>query len=158
MTRQKIYLGSDHAGFELKKKIKSWLKKKKIAFQDLGNLVFDPNDDYPDFAAKVARKAVAAKSFGVLLCGSAEGMCIAANKISGARAVAPCSLIAAKRAREHNNANILCLAGGKTLEPMPGLSFTQATKLLDTFLCVSFSKEERHMRRLNKIKKLERGT
>lgn len=150
-----IYLGADHAGFDLKEKVKSWLKKKRMSFVDCGNLVFDKDDDYPDFAENVARKVVQKKSLGILFCGSAEGMCIAANKVRGIRAVSPCSQIAAKRAREHNDANILCLAGGKTLDPMPGFSFSEAVKMIETFLKISFSKEKRHLRRLNKIKKIE---
>lgn len=155
MMSKTIYLGADHAGFELKEKIKLWLKKQKISFQDLGNTIFDSNDDYPDFAEKVARKVAQEKTLGILFCGSAEGMCIAANKIRGARAVTPCNPLAAKRAREHNDANIICLAGGKTLEPMPGISFSSTIKILDIFLKTKFSSEARHVRRLKKVNLLE---
>lgn len=145
---QKIYLGSDHAGFELKEKIKHWLDKNNLAYEDLGNAVFDPDDDYPDYAGKVARKVVENKSLGILLCGSAQGMCIAANKIKGARAVIPFSLKEARLAREHNDANIICLSGWYT-------HFHRAAKMLEVFLAASFSKEPRHVRRLNKIRRLE---
>lgn len=143
-----IYLGSDHAGFELKEKIKKWLKKENIPFTDLGNTVLDPKDDYPDFAKHVAQAVVKTNSFGVLLCGSAQGMCIAANKIKGVRAVIPFSLKEARLAREHNNANIICLSGWYA-------HFHKAIKMLKTFLETPFSKEPRHVRRLNKIKKIE---
>lgn len=152
-----IYLGADHAGFDLKEKIKSWLEKKKISFIDCGNLIFDQDDDYPDFAEKVAKKAVQNKTKGILFCGSAEGMCIAANKVRDARAVAPCNPIAAKRSREHNDANILCLAGGNTLVPMLGFSALQATKTIEIFLKTNFSGEKRHVRRLRKIARMEQN-
>jgi len=144
-----IYLGADHAGFALKEKIKNYLDKKGIAYQDLGNLVLDVTDDYPDFAQNVARQVVKTKSLGILVCGSAQGMCIAANKIKGIRAVVPFSLKEARLSREHTNANILCLSGWY-------FHFHKATKMLDIFLHTSFSTESRHLRRVNKISKMER--
>lgn len=149
MAQKSICLGSDHAGFKLKEKIKHWLDKNNLAYGDLGNTAFDPDDDYPDFAEKVARKVVRNRSLGILFCGSAQGMCIAANKIKGARAVVPFSLKEARLAREHNDANILCLSGWYT-------HFHQAIKILEKFLTASFSQETRHIRRLNKIKRIER--
>ena len=145
----KIYLASDHAGFELKEKIKHWLQRKKIPYADLGNLKLNPADDYPDFAQKVAQKVVKEKTMGVLLCGSAQGMVIAANKIKGARAVVPFSLKEARLSREHNDANLICLSGWHT-------HFHRATKMLEIFLTTPFSEEPRHIRRLAKIKRLER--
>jgi len=143
-----VYLGADHAGFALKEKIKHWLERNHIPYQDLGNLVYDPNDDYPDFAQKVAQKVIKEKTFGILLCGSAQGMSIAANKIKGIRAVVPFSIKEARLARQHNDANIICLSGWYT-------HFYRATKMLETFLLTPFSNEPRHIRRLNKIKKIE---
>ena len=151
-----IYLGADHAGFKLKEKIRLWLDQNKIPHQDLGNYLYDKDDDYPDFAAKVARKVVRNKSLGILACGSAEGVVIAANKIKGARAVNPANLTQAKLSREHNDANILCLAGGGTLKPIPGTPFGKAKKLIKIFLKTKFSKAKRHVRRINKIKALEK--
>lgn len=143
-----IYLGADHAGFELKEKLKHWLDQKQIPYEDMGNKTLDPQDDYPDFAELVARKVVRNKSPGLLLCGSAQGMAIAANKIKGIRAVIPFSLKEARLAREHNDANIICLSGWH-------LHFHRATKILEAFLTASFSGEPRHIRRLKKIQKLE---
>lgn len=154
MTK-KIYLGADHAGFRLKEKIKSWLKVEKITFEDLGNLVYDKNDDYPDFAERVGRKVVKDKTKGILLCGSAEGICIAANKIKGVRAVNPQNILQAKLSRADNDANILCLAGGGMLKPIPGIPLAKAKEMILTFLRTPFSREQRHVRRLNKIKRLE---
>ncbi|HLD71957.1 MAG TPA: RpiB/LacA/LacB family sugar-phosphate isomerase [Candidatus Nanoarchaeia archaeon] len=154
MTK-KIYLGADHAGFKLKEKIKSWLKVKNIPFEDLGNLIYDKNDDYPDFAEKVGQRVVKDKIKGILLCGSAEGICIAANKIRGVRAVNPQDILQTKLSRADNDANILCLAGGGMLKPIPGIPLEKAKKIIMVFLKTAFSGEKRHLRRLNKIKRLE---
>ena len=143
-----IYLGADHAGFELKEQLKNWLKQKKICFNDLGNKVLDVNDDYPDYAEKVAKAVVKNKSFGILVCGSAQGMCIAANKIRGVRAVVPFSLKETILSREHTGANIICLSGWF-------FTLTLAKKMVNAFLTTSFSKKKRHFRRLQKIKRLE---
>ena len=143
----KIYLGADHAGFELKEKIKNWLEKHQFEYQDMGNFQLDPHDDYPDFAAVVARRVAREKTLGILFCGSAQGMCIAANKIDGARAVIPISLKEARLSREHNDANILCLSGWHC-------NYHKATKMLERFLTTPFSGEQRHVRRLRKISKL----
>ena len=115
----------------------------------MGNKKYSPRDDYPDFAKEVAHAVVKTKSLGILFCGSAQGMCIAANKIKGIRAAIPSSSKEACLAREHNNANIICLSGWYT-------RFRKATKMIKIFLETLFSQEPRHIRRLNKIKKLER--
>lgn len=147
---KKIYIGADHAGFKLKEKIKSWLDRKGIIYEDCGDLILDMTDDYPLYAGKVAQQALKHKSLGVLLCGSAQGVCIAANKIKGIRAVVPFSLKEARLSKEHTDANILCLSGWYT-------HFHQATLMINIFLNTSFSHESRHVRRLNQIKKMERS-
>jgi len=144
-----IYIGADHAGFVLKEKIKSWLDHQKVAYIDLGNAVFDPKDDYPDFAAPLAKKVVTEKSLGILVCGSGQGMCITANKIKGARAVIPSSLKETRLSKEHDSANIICLSGWFT-------HLRLAKKMIKVFLTTPFSKEARHLRRVEKIKRLER--
>lgn len=144
-----IYIGADHAGFQLKEKLKKWLAHKKVPYVDVGNKVLDQKDDYPDFAISLARNVVAEKSLGILVCGSAQGMCIVANKIKGARAVIPYSMKEARLSKEHNNANIMCLSGWFT-------HFHKAKRMIELFLTTPFSKEPRHVRRVEKIKKLER--
>ncbi len=154
-----IYLGGDHAGFELKEVIKQYLKEKGCEIKDFGAPSFNKDDDYPDFGYPVA-KAVAdsnGKSKGILFCGSAEGICIVANKVKGVWAVAVWTPTNAKHSREHNDANVLCLSGGKTRSPIPGLSTDEAKKIVDAWLETPFSGEERHVRRLGKIKDLENG-
>ena len=145
-----IYIGADHAGFELKEKIKRWLTEHNIPFEDLGNTILDPKDDYPDYAAKVARKVVAKNSLGILVCGSAQGVCITANKINGARAAVPFSLKESRLAREHTDANIICLSGWY-------MHFYRMIRMIEIFLTTPFSIDERHHRRVQKILKLERS-
>ncbi len=147
---KKIYIGSDHAGFKLKEQIKKWLDSKKIKYEDVGALILDMKDDYPDFAIPLAEKVVKDKTKGILLCGSAEGVCIAANKVKGARAVNPSTVKLAKLSREHNDANILCLSGWFG-------DLGKSKKMITTFLNTSLSKESRHRRRVNKIKRYENG-
>ena len=146
---KQIYIGSDHAGFHLKEKIRKWLEHKRVPYVDVGNKSLDPKDDYPDFAAALARKVVAGKSLGILVCGSAQGMCIAANKVKGARAVIPYSLREARLSKEHNNANIICLSGWFA-------HLHKSKRMIEIFLTTPFSQEARHIRRLGKIKRLER--
>lgn len=145
----KIYLGADHGGFELKEKIKTWLTEWGYEFEDLGNTINDPEDDYPDFAFKVA-EAVSKnpESRGVLACRSAAGMVMAANKIKRIRAVAAFDVTSAKHSREHNDANVLGLSGDWMDEET-------AQEILRVFLETPFSGEERHQRRIEKIKKYE---
>lgn len=144
-----IYLGSDHAGHELKQAVARHLQASGREYKDLGNVALDPADDYPDYAFAVG-KAVAGEpgSFGVLLCGSAQGVCIAANKVKGIRAVAAASVDDAKKTREHNDANVLCLSGWN-------LPAERATPVVDAFLATPFAGEERHARRLRKISAYE---
>ena len=114
-------------------------------------------DDYPDYAIPVAKLVAKTKSKGILVCGSAEGICIAANKVKGARAVPVWTVTNAKLSRKHNDANILCLAGGKTVEKTHGLGLTlsQAKRIADTWLKTPFSEAERHIRRIKKIARYE---
>lgn len=152
----KIYLGADHAGFGLKEHIKKFLVKKGFDVKDMGAKTFKKTDDYPDYAKKVG-KVVAKKGMGILFCGSAEGICIAANKIKGIRAVAVRNTTLARLSREHNDANILCLSGGDLVKKVKGLgiSKTAAERIIMTWLKTPFSGEKRHIRRINKIRKLE---
>jgi len=145
----KVYLGSDHAGFKLKDKVKRWLNKNEIKYEDLGNTNYEKTDDYPDYALKVAKKVskASSKTLGVLVCGSAQGMCITANKVKGIRAVVPFSIKEAKLSKEHNNANIICLSGWYEKNTL---------RMLKIFLETKFSKETRHRRRVNKIKQIEK--
>lgn len=143
----KIYIGGDHAGFELKNEIKIFLQKLDYEIEDLGPHNYDPTDDYPDFASKVA-KAVSENnnSLGIIIGGSGQGEAIVANRMQGIRAAVyyggPEEII--KLSKEHNNANIFSL-GGRFLNA------EQAQKAVKLWLETGFSGEERHQRRIEKI-------
>jgi ribose 5-phosphate isomerase B len=140
----KIILGADHAGFELKEKVKSLLKDMRRNFEDLGTQSAE-RVDYPLYGKKVAKAVAKEKgSIGILICGSGIGMCMAANKIKGVRAALCYDEKTAKLAREHNNANVLCL-GSRTD------SAKNYKNIIKTFLQTKFSKEERHHRRVKEV-------
>ena len=143
-----IYLGADHGGFSFKEKIKEFLKELKIEYEDLGNLKFEPEDDFVDYAVAVAKKVIETNGNGILVCTNGEGMCIAANKVKGVRAVSPTSKKVAQRTREDLDSNILCI-GEHTL------SFREAKKIIKIWLETEFFHKDRYIRRLEKIKKLE---
>jgi len=140
-----IYIGSDHAGYRLKEFLRKYFDKKKIRYKDFGTYSEEPVD-YPDYAFKVA-KAVAEdkKSKGILICGTGTGMCIAANRVKGIRAAVVYDEFSAKMSRHDNDANVLCLRGRK-------VNFNFQKKLVDIWLKTKFSKEERHKRRIAKLK------
>jgi glycine hydroxymethyltransferase len=139
----KIALGADHGGFQLKQILKQYLEEHGVTVTDFGAASSEPCD-YPDFAHAVAESVAAGKSeYGVLVCTTGVGMSIAANKVLGARAALITDEKTAALARQHNHANILCLAGGTT-------SAEQAKKILDAFLHTRFE-GGRHLRRVNKM-------
>ena len=144
-----IYLGADHRGYNLKEGIKKFLNQEKIKFKDLGNLEYDENDDYPDFAAKVAQKVSSnpEKDKGILVCGTGIGTSIVANKFKAIRAGLCLSSYMAEKAKQANDINVLCLAADIT-------DLITAEKIIKVWLKTSFSKEERHKRRLRKIAEL----
>jgi ribose 5-phosphate isomerase B len=145
-----IYLGSDHGGFELKESIKRFLSEKKISFEDIGNIKYDKEDDYPKYAFKVAEKVSHEKgAIGILFCRSSGGVVIAANKVKGIRAVSAHDVKSGEHAKEHNDANVIALPGDWITEDV-------AKKIVDAFLKSEFTKEERHVRRLNEISNYER--
>ena len=145
-----LYVASDHAGFQLKKYLTQRIKNDlEMEVKDLGPKTIDEDDDFPDFAAPLAKQvAKGDKNFGILICGSGHGMCIAANKIKGIRAIVGYSIQGAELARKHNNANILCLAGRI-------LSDEHALAVTKTFLATKFEAEPRFVRRNKKIAALE---
>jgi len=139
----KICIGSDHAGFELKGKIKDYLINKSISVIDLGTLSKD-SVDYPIYAKKVAKRLILRKSdAGILICGSGTGMAITANKFKGIRAAQCYNKSSTILSREHNNCNIICL-GSRMLK------FKDAFKYVTYFLNTKF-KSGRHQKRVNKI-------
>ena len=144
-----IYLGSDHAGFKLKQDVMAILNELGEAYRDLGNAALDPKDDYSDYAFAVG-EAVAKEpgAFGILVCGSSQGVCMAANKVKGVRAAAIAGHEDAVKTREHNDANVLCLSGWNQTKD-------EARPIIATFIGTPFTQEERHARRLGKIAEYE---
>ena len=145
----KISIGCDHGGFELKLGVIDWLKDSKYIVIDLGNNVYNINDDYPDFAEMVSRNVISGKSQrGIIICGSGVGACIAANKISGVRASVCHDTYSARQGVEHDNMNILCLGARVIGDQL-------AKELISAFLSATFLNKSRYNKRLEKIKNLE---
>ena len=140
---KKIFISSDHAGFELKEIIKNYLKRNKLNFFDFGPYC-DDRVDYPDFAHKVAKKVKISKNnVGILVCGSGMGMSITANRHKDIRAAQCFNVKSTKLSRMHNNANIITL-GSRLISRKNALLF------INTFLKTKFD-GGRHQRRVNKI-------
>src|SRR3989338_4877498 len=108
-----LYLGADHAGYELKEKFKRFLEKEGFQYIDM-TPTFVEGDDYPDVAKKIGTMIAREHGEGVLICGSGAGICMAANKIKGIRAALCYNKETARLAKEHNNANVICF-GGRTM-------------------------------------------
>ncbi len=142
-----IFLGSDHAGFNLKEEIKKLLKELGMEYRDLGTYSPDPTD-YPDYAEKVGSEVVRTGGKGILICGTGTGMVIAANKIRGVRATPVWDEYTARKSREDNDANVMTLPG-RDMDP------ESAKKLVKIWLETPFSGLERHRKRIEKIKLLE---
>jgi ribose 5-phosphate isomerase B len=144
----KIALGADHAGYELKDKIKQHLQQRGFPVQDEGTSSGE-SVDYPDYARRVAHDVSQGRAdLGILVCGSGIGMAITANKVSGIRAATVCSGYQAQMSREHNNANVLTL-GARILRE------DEALQIVDQWLATPFA-GGRHERRVEKIAAVER--
>lgn len=145
----KVYLAADHGGFELKELVKNYLAQKGLEAEDCGNFEKVEGDDYPDWISKGAEKvSTDPNSLGIFFGRSGAGECIVANKIKNVRAVVGFSKENVELSRTKNNANALCIGADFT-------SFEQAKEFTDIFLQTSFSNEERHIRRINKISLIE---
>lgn len=141
----RVYLGCDHAGFELKEYLRGELATAGYEVVDVGAVSYDPEDDYPAFCLDAAARVVADPgSLGVVIGGSGNGEQIAANKVPGVRAALAWSEETARLAREHNDANVVGV--GARMHPP-----AQALAIVTTFLTTSFSRSERHQRRITQI-------
>jgi len=144
----RISIGADHAGHELKEKVRALLVEMGNVVEDRGTKAPSPSVDYPDYAAAVARDvASGAADRGILICGSGIGMSMAANRIPGVRAALCHDHYTARVSREHNDANVLCIGGRTT-------GMEVALDIVRTFLATSFE-GGRHALRVEKIRKLE---
>jgi len=140
--KRRIHIGSDHAGFDMKELLKAFLKHLGYEVVDHGTHS-DQSTDYPDYAHPVSEKVLQDLTLGILLCGSANGMCMTANKHQGIRAALCWNAEIARLARQHNNANILCV-------PARFVSTEDAETIARVFLETDFE-GGRHANRVNKI-------
>ncbi|MDR1595483.1 MAG: ribose 5-phosphate isomerase B [Puniceicoccales bacterium] len=143
----KLSIGNDHAGHDLAMSLIRWLGENNTDILYYGAFSRDEAVDYPDYATRVAKDVASNKTkFGILICKSGTGMCVAANKIRGVRAANCWDLEVARLAREHNDANILCLGSNF-------VDLKKAKNIINAFLQTEF--EPRHLQRLGKIGMLE---
>ena len=143
----KIFIGSDHGGFNLKEKIKEVFSPLGYEFEDMGTNSVE-SCDYPVYAEAVSRKVLETNGRGILVCGTGIGMSIAANKFKGIRASHCTDTFSARMTREHNNSNILCLGERITGQDL-------AIDIVKIWLETPFSNGERHAKRLNLIEEIE---
>ena len=146
----KLGIAADHGGFEAKQKLVTFLREwDNLEIVDYGADTYDAQDDYPDFASKLAfALANGEVERGIAICGSGVGASIAANKVKGVRAALICDTYSARQGVEHDDMNVICFGARVFGEEL----IKEMTK---AFLNARFSGEERHVRRLNKVKALE---
>ncbi len=142
ISMKTVLLAADHGGVILKNTLKSYLRQQGYTVSDLGT-DSSASVDYPDFAKRLVN-GLTADAYGILICGTGIGMSIRANRDPKVRAALCTSVEMARLAREHNDANVLCL-GGRIIEP------SLAATIVDTFLQTAFTGEERHVRRITKL-------
>jgi ribose 5-phosphate isomerase B len=141
----RVYLGSDHAGLELKNHLVEWLTVQGHEPVDCGPHIYDAQDDYPPFCLRAAESTAAdGESLGIVIGGSGNGEAIAANKVKGVRAALAWSEETASLGRQHNNANVVSI--GARMH-----SVDEATKFVEVFLNTRYSGEERHTRRIEML-------
>jgi ribose 5-phosphate isomerase B len=145
----RVYLGSDHAGFELKEHLVAWLTANGHDPVDCGPAVYDAVDDYPVYVLRAAERTVADPgSLGIVIGGSGNGEAIAANKVKGVRAALAWNEDTAMLGREHNDANVISI--GARMHDQD-----TATRFVELFLATPYSKEERHSRRIAMLESYE---
>jgi ribose 5-phosphate isomerase B len=145
-----VAVGTDHAGFSLKPSVVEAIRRAGHEVLDVGAYAVDQNDDYPDFAAAVARAVIDRRAErGVILCGSGVGASVAANKFAGIRSALCHDTFSARQGVEDDAMNVLTL-GARVIGP------SLAAELVRVFLAATFSDAERHRRRLEKVKAFER--
>jgi ribose 5-phosphate isomerase B len=145
----RVYLGSDHAGFDLKQHLVQWLKDAGHEPVDCGPHIYDAEDDYPPFCLRAAERTAAdPEALGIVIGGSGNGEAIAANKVKGVRAALAWSEETASLGREHNNANVVSI--GSRMH-----SQEEATRFVEVFLGTPYSDAARHTRRIAMLTEYE---
>jgi len=147
----KLFIGSDHRGFELKKKISFWLTEEGYSFDDLGARVYDPDDDYTTFAGRVGAAVSEGGGMGIVACGSGVGVDVVANKFDGVRASIGKEPKQVEAGRKDDDMNVLVIAADFTSE-------LDAVEMVKAFLQTKFAGEARHKRRLRDIEKIEENS
>lgn len=145
-----IFLGSDHNGLDLKRQVKSLLERAGHDVVDEGDQKLNPEDDFPVFAARVVSAMLASdekEPRGILICGSGQGMCMAANRFKGIRAALCWNTQEARAARNDDNSNVLCLSARSTDE-------AAAEEIVSVWLSTPFSGATRFIRRLKELDEL----
>lgn len=139
-----IYLGADHRGFDLKNEVVGWLETQNRQYEDLGAHELDAEDDYNDYARLVVDKVLANPkgSIGVLICGSAQGMCMQANRYKGIRAAYCRDAVEASETRSHNDANVVCISADNLVD---------YAAIINAFLDTEFLGLDKYIRRNKKL-------
>ena len=140
-----VFIGADHKGYQLKEALKPFITTLGYTVVDSGNTVFDPHDDYPDFAFAVAKRVMQLpESLGIVICGSGAGISIAVNKIDGIRATLAVTPEQVHDAKSDDDVNVIALASDY-------LTSEQAKAIVTEFLKTAFDPQERFVRRIGKI-------
>jgi ribose 5-phosphate isomerase B len=144
-----VFIGADHRGFELKDKLEEYLREKNIRTEDMGNYQYDPEDDYPDFAKKVAQAVLqdTKNHLGIVVCGSGVGVCIMCNRQKGIRCAVGTNVEQVQHIRSHDHINVLAIAADF-------VDFELAKQMADAFLETALLKEAKYLRRIKKIDEL----
>lgn len=152
----KLFLGSDHGGYYLKEKLEAYLAKRRYEYEDVGDSELDPDDDFPQFAARAAVKILGEEEKddprAILICKGGQGMAMAANRFKGIRAVVVTTPDEARESRDDNDANILCLPA--RLLDAPGDDLELWKDIVDTWLATPFAGAARYVRRNRQLDEL----
>jgi len=141
-----IFIGADHRGFDLKNRLIEYLQEKNIRVEDMGNYQYDPEDNYPDFAQKVAQAVLQnpTKFLGIVICASGVGVCIAANRYHGIRCAVGFDTDQVRHTRENDHVNVLAL-------PSDYIEFEKAKALVDAFLESTPNQAQKYLARIKKL-------
>lgn len=141
-----IFIGADHRGFELKNKLIEYLHEKDIRVEDMGNYEYDPQDDFPDYSKKVAQAVLQnpEELLGIVICGSAVGVSISANRYEGIMCALGFDIAQVKSAREHDHINVLAI-------PSDYVDLEKAKQLIHAFIETKPNYDEKYLRRIRKV-------
>ena len=151
----RVYLGADHQGFFLRNKVRDYLTKAGYQITDYSNEELDPDDDFPKYAKLAAKRVVDEKDdtdVAILVCGGGQGMCMAANRIKGVRAIVASSVEDATYGRNDNDANVLCLPA-RVLDREYNIPLWR--DIVDAFMNTPFAGAERYIRRNRELDQLD---